>query len=88
MRLEGEFEGDLESLLLADSALHERSDKVGEAAEFLTEFLANGACRSEYVLRAAKARGIAAQTLTRARKKLGIKAEKRFDGWYTLPPET
>ena len=87
MRLEGEFEGDLESLLLADSALHERSDKVGEAAEFLTEFLANGACRSEYVLRAAKARGISNTTLRNARKRLGIKAEKRADGWYMAPPE-
>ncbi len=88
MHLEGVYEGELETLMLADSSLAKHGDKPKEAEAFLTEFLANGACRSEYVLRAAKARGITERTLARARKKLGIKAEKRADGWYNLPPET
>ena len=85
MELQGVYEGDVEKLLLADSALSSQSS-LNEAIEFLTEFLANGECRSDAVLEAAKERGIAKVTLSRAKKKLHIRSEKRGAVWYFVPP--
>ena len=63
-----------------NSALRHGSAR-DEAKEFLRDILANGPIEAEEGDRAAKAKGISKRTLDRAKKDLGIKADKDgFDG--------
>jgi hypothetical protein len=72
--------------------VNDKTSAINEAVEFLERLLADGPFASTEVFEAAKANGIAAATLRRAKKKKGIIAshDKRFEGgwkWY-LPPKT
>lgn len=67
-----------------------RGESLEEAAEFLREFLADGAKPVVELWETAKANGIGKPSLKRAKKKLGIIARKMgmADGWeWTLPPD-
>src|SRR5207244_5307352 len=66
---------------------------LGEAEDFLREQLAGGSTPAADVMAAANARGISETTLKRAKKKLGIIAERQTDaagtvaGWRWRLPE-
>jgi hypothetical protein len=64
------------SLLAPDSAGSERRARDG-ATEFLTSLLANGPVEAKEVQRHARAAGIAAATLRRAKDALGVRSRKR-----------
>jgi hypothetical protein len=55
---------------------HEDKPAIDEAAEFLTQLLAQGPMSSKAIYSQAKSAGIAEKTLHRAKKKLGVKALK------------
>lgn len=63
--------------------------RVRAAESFLLDLLANGAVPSNEVFAAAKAKGIAAQTVRRAKAALSVVAEKggMEDGWTWRLPE-
>ena len=64
-----------------------RKTKGEEAVEFLLAALADGERAASSVTDEADSEGIARKTLMRARKQLGIKPEKRSDGWYWELPK-
>jgi predicted ATP-dependent serine protease len=61
----------------------EDKSKVEEAADFLSEILADGAIPTAEVIELAEESGIAKRTLERARKEIGVKSEK-VDGVWTM----
>lgn len=62
----------------ADDLLKSRDERsaIGEAKEFLREFLADGAHERREVVAAAKAADISERTLTRAKGALGVRSER------------
>jgi len=61
----------------------EDKSKIGEAADFLSEILADGALPTAEAIELAEEAGIAKRTLERARKDMGIKS-KKVDGVWTM----
>lgn len=82
-------EVDVEAVLAGPGPPAERSEREG-AMDFLREVLAGGPVAANEVKQQAKAADISGRTLFRAKKELGVKAEKTgFDGgwrWH-LPPK-
>ena len=57
-----------------------------EAVEFLRESLEAGPRRAGEIERAANDKGITQRTLSRAKKKLGVKSrQKKREWWWSLP---
>lgn len=76
--------------ILAEQVTGEEKDKQGDAKDFLQAMLENGPVDSEEIFKRAKAEGISASTLKRAKEAMGIKAKKAgFEkGWsWELPPK-
>ena len=58
-----------------------------EAKDFLRDYLANGPKPAPQVIREAKDAGIAKRTLDRAKKELGVRAQKHgVGGWFWMMP--
>jgi hypothetical protein len=80
-----------EAMAAAPPAENDKTNGVNEAVDFLEHLLADGPVASSEVFEAAKANGIAAATLRRAKKKKGIIArhDESFDGgWkWCLPSQ-
>jgi hypothetical protein len=80
---------DADEALAGPEPRAERSERE-EAADFLREILAGGPVASEDLKRQARAAGIAERTLFRAKRDLGVKADKDGfrGGWvWSLPPK-
>jgi hypothetical protein len=80
---------DAETDLAAPESPADRTER-DEAKDFLQEILADGRVLAETVKGQARKAGIAERTLARAKRDLGVKAEKDgFDGpWYwSLAPK-
>jgi hypothetical protein len=80
-----------EAIAAATPGANDKTSAINDAVEFLERLLAHGPVASTEVFAAAKANGIAAATLRRAKKKRGIIAshDKSFEGgwkWY-LPSQ-
>lgn len=76
--------------ILAEQVTGEEKDKQGDAKDFLQAMLENGPVDSEEIFKRAKAEGISASTLKRAKRAMGIEAKKAgFEkGWrWELPPK-
>jgi hypothetical protein len=67
------------------NAKKEKEDrsKISEAADFLSEILAEGALPTSEVIEMAEESGIAKRTLERARREMGVKSSK-VDGVWTM----
>jgi putative DNA primase/helicase len=80
-----------EAIATATLGANERTNALNEAVEFLERLLADGPVASTEVFKAAKANGIAAATLRRAKEKRGVVArhDESFDGgWkWCLPSQ-
>jgi len=70
--------------LLDNYELPRERGAAAAAAEFLTALLADGGMQSEKIFEEAEAQGLSRRTLFRAKKDLGIKADKvSFGGGWT-----
>ena len=68
-----------EAMAAADEAMRDRSEAMRHAKEWLRELLAGGPVTAAEAKDKAEAEGISDRTLARARKRLGVVAEK--DGY-------
>jgi putative DNA primase/helicase len=73
-----------EAIATATLGANERTNALNEAVEFLERLLADGPVASTEVFKSAKANGIAAATLRRAKEKRGVVArhDESFDGGW------
>jgi hypothetical protein len=73
-----------EAIAAATPGANDKTSAINEAVEFLERLLGDGPVASTEVFEAAKANGIAAATLRRAKKKRGIIAshDKSFEGGW------
>ena len=85
LQWEGDYEGNLPSLLTADSAV-ETPSRVEEGIALLKEVLAEGEMPSKELRKLAKEREISQNALSRAKKRLGVLSRKREGVWYSMLP--
>jgi hypothetical protein len=73
-----------EAIAAATPGAKDKTSAMNEAVDFLERLLADGPVASTEVFKAAKANGIAAVTLRRAKKRRGINArhDESFDGGW------
>lgn len=76
-----------EHLVDAESADTEPTKEIDRAEQWLTAEFSDGCRRrSDEIEALAKAEGISAPTMRRAKQQLGYPSKKYADGWYILPP--